>query len=299
MYFGGIKTVLITGGTGFIGSYLTQRLVNDGLKVHLIIRPNSNAELLKNLKNKLKLYMYDGTTDTMMKIINDSRPDIVIHLASLFKVDHSPIDIEPLINSNILLGLRLVEAMVKNNVYHLINTGTSWQHYKNKGYNPVNLYAATKQAFEDLIKFYVEAADLKVITLKLYDTYGPNDPRNKLFGLLRKVAETGEPLAMSQGEQLIDLVYIDDVVDAYLVAAHRLKTGVVFGHERFRVTSGKAISLRKLVGLYEESNNVKLNIQWGGKPYRPRELMMPSNAEMVLPEWYPHIGLREGIKRIS
>ena len=63
----------------------------------------------------------------------------------------------------------------------LVNTGTSWQHYENKDYSPVNLYAATKQSFEAILQYYVEVASLKAITLKLFETYGLDDPRPNFF----------------------------------------------------------------------------------------------------------------------
>ena len=68
-------------------------------------------------------------------------------------------------SSNITFGTQLVEAMVANGCYQFVNTGTSWQHYENDEYNPVNLYAATKQAFEDILRYYVETSALRVITL--------------------------------------------------------------------------------------------------------------------------------------
>ena len=144
----------------------------------------------------------------MINIVNEANPEIVFHLASLFLAQHTLEDIERLVQSNLLFGVQIAEAITLQGVTKLINTGTSWQHYENEDYNPVCLYAATKQAFEDMLKFYVEASKLKVITLKLFDTYGPDDSRPKLFTLLRKVAQEQTELAMSPGEQLIDLVYM-------------------------------------------------------------------------------------------
>ncbi len=188
----------------------------------------------------------------MLDILCKSKPVIVFHLASLFLVQHQSNEIESLIKSNILFGAQLVEAMVKKETYKLVNTGTSWQHYNNEDCGPVNLYSATKQAFEAILKFYAEATPLKAITLKLFDTYGPNDPRPKLFNLLKKVAEEQKPLAMSPGEQLIDIVYIDDVVDAFIIAAERLLNDKVEHYEDYAVSSGSPIKLRDLVKIYEE-----------------------------------------------
>ncbi|MCL0088931.1 NAD(P)-dependent oxidoreductase [Dehalococcoidia bacterium] len=290
---------LITGATGFVGSRLAQRLVRQDWEVHVIVRPTSKLEQLDSIKDRIKIYEHDGSTEHLENIVAAAKPEIVFHLASLFLAQHHAKDIVPLIQSNVQFGTQLVEAMVKNGVYRLVNTGTSWQHHENQDYSPVCLYAATKQAFEALLQFYLETTALKVVTLKLFDTYGPDDPRPKLFRLLKATAEQQEPLAMSPGEQLIDLVYIDDVIEAYLVAAERLQAGLVYAHESYIVSSGQPISLKELVRTYEQVIGKELPIQWGGRPYRPREVMVPWNKGDKLPGWEPRVALSEGIKRME
>jgi len=114
--------------------------------------------------------------------------------------------------------------------------------------------------------------------------------------LLQRIAIAGEELAMSPGEQLLDLVYIDDIVAAFLLAAERLQAGQVVGHERYAVSSGHPLRLRDLVGLYAKVTGRSLPIEWGGRPYRPREVMVPWNTGAVLPGWAPKVGLVEGIR---
>lgn len=293
------KIALVTGGTGFVGSNITRRLVKEGWAVKIISIPNDNYMLLNDVIEKIKFYEHDGSTENMYDIMADSQPTVVFHLASLFLVQHLPKDIKGLIQSNILFGTQLVDSMIANGVYNLINTGTSWQHYENASYNPVCLYAATKQAFEDILQYYVEAKALKVITLKLFDTYGPGDPRPKLFHLLSKLATSQEPLAMSPGEQLIDLVHVADVVQAYMVAANRLMKDQVLQHECYGVSSGNPISLKELVGIYRKTTNMKLPIQWGERAYRNREVMVPWNGYQIIPEWQPKISLPAGIESLQ
>lgn len=265
----------------------------------LIVRLHSNLDIIKDVTDRITIYKHDGNTATMIDIVSKANPDIVFHLASLFLAQHKSEDIEPLIRSNILFGTQLLEAMVTNGTYKMVNTGTSWQHYNNEDYNPVCLYAATKQAFEDILKFYVEASKLKVITLKLFDTYGPDDPRPKLFSLLRKVAQEQTELAMSPGEQLIDLVYIDDVVEGYLLAAKRLIDNKVSKMEEYAISSGNPISLKELVAVYGQTIGKPLPIKWGGRPYRTREVMAPWDKSKKLPGWKPVVGLIAGIKRME
>lgn len=293
------RIALVTGATGFVGSNLVRRLVNDGWDTHVIIRDGSDLSMLSGIDSAIRVHVHDGSTEQLIEIVQLASPRLVFHLASLFLAQHTSQDIEPLIHSNLLFSTQLVEAMSVNGVRHLINTGTSWQHYENSDYSPVCLYAATKQAFEAVLMYYVEVSDMSAISLQLFDTYGPNDHRAKLFTLLRKTARTGEPLLMSPGEQLIDLVYIDDVLDAYLLAAERLLRGSVNRHEVYAVTSGKPIKLRELVEIYGQVVDLSLAVEWGARPYRSRETMIPWNKGQVVPGWAPRVGLAAGIARME
>lgn len=293
------RKALLTGATGFIGSHVARRLVESGWSVHVILRVDADVSPITGILDRLTIHRHDGSTEGLEEIVRQAAPDMVFHLASLFLAQHRPEDVEPLVRSNVLFGAQLLEAMVKHGVHRLVNTGTSWQHYESRDYSPVNLYAATKQAFEDILRYYTEAASLRGISLKLFDSYGPGDTRPKLFTLLRRVAEQKEQLAMSPGEQLIDLVYIDDIVDCFILAAERLMTGAVTCHESYAVSSGAPVRLRELVEVYGRVLGKPLPIEWGGRPYRPREVMVPWNTGESLPGWRPKVGLEEGIARME
>ncbi len=293
------RIALITGATGFVGSHLTLRLVEDGWDVHVIVRPGSDLSQIKRILNHITVHEHDGSSDNMLSIMQAASLDIVFHLASLVLSNHQPKDIGPLIASNILFGTQLVEAMVNSGVFSLVNTGTFWQHYQNEDYNPVNLYAATKQAFEDILRCYTETTDLKAISLNLFDTYGPDDPRPKLFQLLNKAAETGEPLDMSAGDQLIDLVHINDVTEAYMIAAQRLINGKVSLHERYAVSSGHPMPLKELVQLYAEVTNQAVAVNWSARPYRNREVMVPWNRGQAIEGWSTKVKLEDGLRRFA
>jgi nucleoside-diphosphate-sugar epimerase len=289
------KKYLISGGSGFIGSNLAKKIVDLGNEVHIIIIPSCNIDLLKGYEENIIFHEYDGTYHSLDNAIKNSKPDVVFHLASVFISQHKPNDVENLISSNILFGTQLVEAMVQNEVYRLINTGTSWQHYHDAAYSPVNLYAATKQSMEDIIKYYYEADKLSALHLKLFDTYGPNDPRPKLMNLLKKAIISGEVLEMSGGDQLIDLVYIDDVVDAFYIASESIfnakNTNLSYG-----ISSNSPIKLKKIIEIISNVIGRRIPIKWGGKPYKTREVMVPWNTFPRLEGWTPKIGLEDGVK---
>lgn len=288
------RVALVTGSTGFVGGHLVRRLVRDGWQVHVVSRAGSHLPETPEFSRVVN-HVHDGSTEGLVHCVAQAKPDVVFHLASLFLAQHATKDIESLIQSNVLFGNQLLEAMKVTGVRCLINTGTSWQHYNNEDYNPVCLYAATKQALEAILEYYVQTCDIKAITLKLFDTYGPDDHRPKLFNLLKKAATTGESLNMSAGEQLIDLVHIDDVIEAYVIAAQRLLDGQVSQHERYAVSSGHPLPLKELVQLYVGVTEQAIAVNWGARPYRYREVMNPWTKGGALPRWRVSIDLIDGL----
>jgi nucleoside-diphosphate-sugar epimerase len=293
-----IRKALVTGSTGFVGSNLVHRLIIDGWEIHVIVRSDSKLDMLAEIIQEITVHEHDGSTHDMYRIMAIVKPEVVFHMASLVLSENTDKDIVNLVQSNILFGIQLLEAMAAHGVTRIINTGTSWQHYENKSYSPVNLYAATKQAFEDMLQYYVEAKGVQAITLKLFDTYGSNDPRPKLLNLIKKTSEDGSILAMSPGEQFVDLVHINDVVDAFIVASERIINTLVVGHEKYAVSSDKPLQLRLLVTKFEHVVGKKISIEWGGIPYRKREVMNPWNNGQRLFGWKPKISLDLGIAEL-
>lgn len=293
----GHKRALVTGATGFVGSNLVRGLLNKGWMVDVIVRPSSSLEIFVDVKNNLSIHVFNGEMEQMSEIVLKSSPDVVFHVASMVVGEHESEQVVRIVSSNITFGSQLLEAMSLNGVSKFINTGTYWEHYENKHYSPVNLYAATKHAFQSILQYYVEAKGIKAVTLELFDPYGPNDPRPKLVNLLIRIAETGESLAMSPGEQKIDLVHIDDVVKAYIVVAKRLIDCKVEGHEIYGIGSGQPVTLKDVVAIIERQTGRKLNIEWGKRDYRSREVMLPYNGYDCIPGWRAKIKLYNGILR--
>jgi nucleoside-diphosphate-sugar epimerase len=293
-----MKNVIVTGATGFVGSHLSKKLVELGYNVHIISRPSSSYENLESVKNKINVFEYNQNITELINFFKEVKADVVFHLASLFISEHKSDEIDGLINSNIKFGTHILEAMSKSDAYRLINTSTSWQHYKNDEYNPVNLYAATKQAFEDIIEYYVRTLKFKVITLKLFDTYAEDDNRGKLINLLGKFSKEKKELKMSPGEQKIDLVHVDDVVSAFISAYDLIKEDEI-NHNKYAVSSGRQIQLKDLIELYEEVTGNEVLVEWGGRPYRKREVMELWRDFDKLPNWEAEISLEEGLKRLG
>ena len=290
-----MKKALLTGITGFMGLNLGKALVQDGWDVYGIVRESSKLEKVKQeLGDKATLFIH-GKEQDLNAIVAKVKPDVVFHLASVFLSSHTYNDISPMIASNVTFGTELLEAMAANGVKNFVNTGTSWQHYNSEDYNPVNLYAASKQAFLDIIRYYQEAQNFKVINLELFDTYGPGDPRRKLFALLKEISETHETLKMSKGEQLIDIVYIEDVVRAFVLAGNYLADGDYEQCGTYAVSSGQATPLKELVAKFVQISGRDVNIEWGARPYRNREVMLPWHTGKCLLGWRVKYPLELGI----
>jgi Nucleoside-diphosphate-sugar epimerases len=288
--------ILITGVTGFIGNNLLKRMLARHTDVGAIIRNEYRRYELE--RQGVHCLLDEGSHEELVKFIRKERFDGIVHLASCFVRDHKPGEINDLINSNIMFPARIIEAGTECCIPWFINTGTFWQHFDNRDYLPVNLYAATKQAFEDIARFYYQQRGVDFVTIKLNDTYGPGDTRPKIFNLWKKVMGSGEKLGMSPGGQLIDIVFIDDVIDAYVQLMELLEkdSDRKLCGKTFAVSSGKAISLRELAVHFESVSGRKLPIAWGEKPYRSSEVMVPWNKGECVPGWKAKVSLEKGIK---
>jgi len=291
------KKALVTGATGFVGSNLCRELLKQNFEVSIISKKEFGYNNVEDIKSKLNIFEYDGDIIALVDYMKKAKIDVVFHLASLFLAEHETKDVDNLIDSNVKFGTQLLEAMKESKTKLLINTGTSWQHYNSDDYNPVDLYAATKEAFEKIIKYYTEAENIRCITLKLFDTYGENDTRPKLINTLNKMADERTELKMSLGEQYLDLTHVDDVVNAFICAYNLLEKEKSIKNKEFAVATGEKYKLKQVIKIFEKITNKKLNIIWGGKPYRKREVMNIWNNYSLLPGWNAKIKLEEGLKR--
>lgn len=288
--------VLITGATGYIGNCLCRHFIeNNYFQISAITRASSDCA---RIPPQIKRYVYDGRITTMKDIIDKSKPDVVIHLASKIAYYHNEKELDTILSSNIVMGTHLLEAMRLVNVNNLITTGTYWQHFNSEEYNPVNLYAASKQAFLDIVKFYVEAYNFRVINLELFDVYGPDDWRPKFFQTLKKAMRSEDVIDMTYGEQEVDFVHINDVLNAYLKAVDRICTLSPKTSEIFAVRTNQSRKLKEVIAIFEQITSKNLKVNYGQIPYRCREMMSPWTNASELPGWKAEIDLYEGIRRL-
>ena len=290
--------VAITGATGYLGTHLSRRLVQQGVAVTCLLRTGSESKLATDLQGRVRVLSTDETPEKLAQGLRDHSVSALLHLATHFVAEHSDASIPLLIESNIALGTRIAEATALAGCQRFLNIGSFWQHFEGEAYSPASLYAATKKAFEDILHYYSAVRGLSVINLKFAAVYGPSDPRAKIINLLFKSAQAQTRLALSGGEQLMDLIYVDDAVQAVLAGLKVLESSAPSSQASFSVSSEQSLSLRNFVQIMEDSTGQKPPIDWGAKPYRQREFFKDWVFDPPLPNWAPQVTLKDGLKQV-
>ena len=289
--------VLITGITGYIGSHLAKECLEQGWSVYGLVRPDSKTDLLKQngILSKVRLHRFSQGTESLRGILRKIKPEVVCHMATLYIAEHKPEQVAALIDSNIRFGGELLEAMRHEGVNALVSAETAWQYDPEGNVAPVNLYAATKEAFAVLNRYYGDAFGLRTIQFKLFDTYGGKDNRPKLLNKLREIRKTGVVLELSKGEQILDFTHIDDVTAAFYLGIQRvlkLKSGKT---EEY-VISGKRMALKEWIQAINLNLKKPLPVVLGAKPYRAREVMIPWNGGVKIKGWRSQVSVKKGLQ---
>ena len=154
---------------------MARQLSQQGIDVYGLTRQLVSSD--HALSKSTRLLQIDGSTESVLDAFEKTNPDVVIHLAGLSRRDHRSSDIEPFVEANILLGTQLLEGMRISGCRHMVTAGTYLQHYDTDAYRAFNFYAATRQAFETLLEYYVDAYEISAIRLTLADIYSEHDTR--------------------------------------------------------------------------------------------------------------------------
>ena len=275
--------VCIIGPNGFLGAHLIEHFEKREHKVlTLSYRPEQHDEFVIDFSNMLM----------------DHQPLLVINAGASQNGKDDPDSVEELIRSNVLFP-----ATVASIIHHIlpttifINFGTSWQLGENGNLEPLNAYAASKTAIQPFFDHFA-LSGLRIATLLLYDTYGPKDPRNKVVNLIADALVNRSELSMTAGDQIIDLIYIDDVISAIEATVNVLKSNTKGTHCVYSVRSGEPIKILDLIKLMKKVAGVKNTdfIKLGIKDYRPRERFSLYKDTQPPPNWLPSYSLTQGLK---
>jgi nucleoside-diphosphate-sugar epimerase len=291
-----MQRALVSGVTGHLGREVARQLSRQGIAVYGLTRQLVVDD--RALRESARLLQIDGSTHAILDAFEQTSPDIVIHLAGLSRREHRSSDIEPFVAANILFGTQLLEGMRVGGCRRIVTAGTYLQHYDTDAFRAFNLYAATRQAFEAVLEFYVDAYELSAIRLTLADIYSEHDTRPKLMTDLAKAWASSTPLSLRDPEAFVDLIHVEDAAAAFLRAASLLENGGIADGtlSRYSVGSGCDIAALELVRRFERQAGCNLQIT-SDSASSPSRRIKPRRGE-PLPGWKPGITLQDGIDRI-
>ena len=328
----GRKTVLVTGGAGFIGSSVAEYLLDRGDDVVIVDEMNDyydqkikegNLEVLRNKAEgqggRLSIYKGDICDEAfMLDVFERERPEWVCHMAARAGVRPSIQDPYIYIHSNILGTTHLMELCHKFGVKNFVfassssvyggSTSTYFSEDENVD-NPVSPYAATKKACELLAYTYHHLYNLNVSGLRFFTVYGPRGrPDMAPFKFIDRVSRGLELQQFGDGSSSRDYTYISDIVDGIIRAIDR-----PYPYQIFNIGKGDGTSLTDFIGLVQKYTGKKATIkvmpdQPGDVPYtcadvRKATCLLGYEAKVPFEEgirrtveWYQHASEKEMIE---
>ena len=246
------KKILITGGLGFIGSYIADELIDDN---EVIIIDNKSTGKVENLQNinheNLTIIENDLNDVNLDELLVDV--DYVFHLAAMASVPLSIDNPSECVKNNMDATIKLINACKNNNVKKIIFSSSSSVYGDNTNIPlkeseyplPKSPYAASKASGELFLKTYYEAYGLNYISLRYFNVFGPKQDENSQYAavipnFITALLKEEQPIIYGDGEQTRDFIYIKDVVNANIKAAESDYNGIV------NVASGKKTSINEL-----------------------------------------------------
>lgn len=253
------KNILITGGLGFIGSHITEELLD---KNNILIIDNLSTGNINNLTNRehenLKIIQQDIRESNFDEITKEI--DYIFHLAAMASV---PLSINKPIECNAInlnATINLLKSATKNNVEKIIFSSSSAVYGENKNMPlreneppmPMSPYAASKASCEMYLKSFYESYGLKYTTLRYFNVFGPNQDKNSQYAavipkFISAILNNEQPRIYGDGEQTRDFIFVKDVVKANINAAKSNFNGTI------NVASGKKLSINELFEIIKKT----------------------------------------------
>ncbi|MDD5738595.1 MAG: NAD-dependent epimerase/dehydratase family protein [Candidatus Pacebacteria bacterium] len=291
--------VLVTGGAGFIGSHLVDKLVELGHSV-LVLDNLSNGKK-ENINPKAEFHQVD-ICDFEIMCLYFKDIDYVFHLAALPRIPFSIQNPIGTSNVNIMGTINVFEAAKQNKVKRVISTSSS-SVYGNQdklplkedmALNPISPYGLQKWVGEQFAKLYTEIYNLPVVSIRPFNVYGPRldveSDYSLALGRFLKLKSLNKPLTINgDGEQTRGYCYVEDLVEAFILAMQSQK---VKGGEVINAGSNKAYSINFLADLIG-----------GEKVYGPerqgdiRHTQADVSLAKELLDWEPKMDFTEGVKK--
>lgn len=293
------RTVLVTGGAGFIGSHTVRALVERGARVVIVDNLLTGSE--ENVHPEAIFYRVNIADEATQAIVERERPEIIYHLAFYVLVPHS-VD-NPLLDMDSIVGsLRLFESARRAGVRKIILASSGFL-YGNTTYlpvdesypiDPVSPYVISKSAVENYLRFYHKAHGIGYVILRYAAIYGPGQVTGAMADYIRKLAAGQQAEMWGDGNKTRDYVFVDDVIEANLLAL-----SVLDDHPDpvFNIGTGVETTLNDLYTRIARLLGVRPQPIY--LPDRPGEQMRycldASKAQREL-GWVPHTTLDEGLR---
>ena len=291
--------ILVTGGAGFIGSHLVDRLIEEGDKV--IVIDNLSTGKKENLNPKAKFYKINICNSKIAQVFKKEKPEIVFHLAAIPRVLISVENPFETSRINILGTINVFKASIDAKVKRVIFASSSSVYGEQKELalredmapNPISPYGLQKLTGEQFAKLFTNLYKMPIICLRFFNVFGPridfDSDYSLVIGKFLRLRKEKKPLTIfGSGEQTRGFSYIDDVVEANIKAmrSERLKGGEVIN-----VGSEKSHSvnyLAKIIG-----GQVKYLPPRQGDPLHTQADL--SLAKELL-DWEPKMGFKQGVE---
>lgn len=271
------KTILMFGVSGFIGSYLLEELLRKDFKVIIMIK-GSLADMWRIEKFFDQIKVYDMDQCDLDAPFLENKIDLVINLITNF--GRNPISDNPsqIIETNVVLALKIIEEARKAKVQYYFNIDSSLK-------SNVSLYAYSKSIFKHIIK-NLFAEHIRIFNLRLEYVYGEKDDVSKFISFAISKLKNNKELNMSGGKQNLDFIYVKDCVNAI---AHIAENTENFPgqFEEFQIGTGKTMLLKDFIEIIKNQLNSKSVINYGAIEYRKNEQMFSQADISKIKGWYP------------
>ncbi len=298
---------LLTGGAGFIGAHIVKRLVGEGAVVRVVDNLSTGqVARLENLRCSIE-YVEADLADNLVsdEVVKDV--DYVLHQAAIPSVQRSVRDPVGTNRANVTATLNLLESCRKAKVRRFVYAASSSAYGDTEVLpkseemppNPLSPYALQKLAGEHYCKLYYSLYGLETVCLRYFNVFGPGqDPHSEYSAVIPKFISKlliNELITVyGDGEQSRDFTYVENVVDANLLALQATKAcGKVLN-----VGCGERITLNTLIQLLEEIVGVKAKVSYSAsKPGDVRHSLADINLARRLLEYEPKVMVKEGLRR--
>ncbi len=286
------QTVLVTGGSGFLGSHLCRRLVECGAEVHATSRVERAQRGAEPHWRQADL----ADIDVARRLVSEVRPDIVYHLAGSVTAVPGKEFVLPTFHSLLTSTVNLLAAVTEFGCRRLILCGSFMEPDASQGVViPASPYAAAKWAASGYGRMFQALYGTPTVILRTYMTYGPGQDRKKLIPATIGSLLQGVPPQLSSGLWQADWIYVDDVLEGFLAAAH---TPGLEGRT-LELGSGRFVSVRTIVEELVTIMHPSVQPVFGALPDRPLEpvrVASTTESEQQL-GWRPSTSLNAGLRR--